>query len=347
MESILRPVVLPNKDVIPQVMEALQEAIGERTGMVQGRVATQNNATKRGPISERTAYIAMAVFFAVLMLIGTFFDESIDKALFSPGNIPATLITTLGIYPYFASMVFFLGVLCQRARNATMGTIAKVACAVLCVAFALVVGFMGVKTLVGEDCLGGIWTNLNGSYLAIAIISVVFVYPLFFVGYTLAGRNNDKLLAKRVLGLLLILLLVFIAMNVFKGFFNRPRYRTVSLGLEGVDYVPWYHIMPNPAPLMEKYGLSKNEFSSFPSGHSMMSLSTIYILYSLAWLFPALRGKRTTLCVAGFVFAIIIMFTRMVLGAHYLSDVSAGALICIVLMLAYNFIQRRIDPASA
>jgi membrane-associated phospholipid phosphatase len=42
---------------------------------------------------------------------------------------------------------------------------------------------------------------------------------------------------------------------------------------------------------MEQYGLAKGEFSSFPSGHAILSSSVIYILFSLSWIVPALRGR--------------------------------------------------------
>jgi membrane-associated phospholipid phosphatase len=77
-----------------------------------------------------------------------------------------------------------------------------------------------------------------------------------------------------------------------------------------------------------------------------MSISTISILLSLAWLVPSLRNKKALLCWAGFAFAVVIMFTRMVLGAHYLSDVSAGALLGLVLVFLNDALQRRIGSSA-
>lgn len=300
----------------------------------------------KGKVSERIIYISMAVLFGVLLLIGTFFDEQIAKTLYSPGNVPATLVTTTGIYPFFTAIVFFLGAAFQRVTSSKMSMVVKVLWCVVIVAFALYVGFSGVKSLLDEDCLGGILPELSDNLIVRIMLCLVIVYPLFFVAYRLANRTDDPLLLRKIIGLVLVLLAVYVAMRVFKSLFNRPRYRTVAMGYEGVGFVPWYIPMPDPSELMAKYGLSKNEFSSFPSGHTMLATSTVYILYSLMWFFPKLKQKRLVLCVAAFAFVTIVMFTRMVLGAHYLSDVSAGALIGIVFLLIYNYVHRRIDKSK-
>lgn len=180
----------------------------------------------------------------------------------------------------------------------------------------------------------------------IAVLAVIFEYPFFFVGYHSAKRSDDKLLVQRVLGLLVILLLAFAAMQVLKHTFNRPRYRTAVLGYEGIGFVPWYIRFDGSAEYAEKYGINGDEFLSFPSGHSIISISAMYILPSLSWIIPKLRKHQFMLVLTGFMFGLIIMFTRMILGAHYLSDVSAGAIIGNVLSIAYTIMQLRISSRN-
>ena len=69
----------------------------------------------------------------------------------------------------------------------------------------------------------------------------------------------------------------------------------------------------------------------------------MYILPSLSWIFPKLKDKQILLILVGFVFGVAIMLTRIILGAHYLSDVSAGAIIGILLSLVYTFMQQQIS----
>ncbi len=284
----------------------------------------------------------MAAIFAALLLAGTFFDASIAKTLYMPHNVAATLVTTVGIYPFTAAMVLFLGVACQRIVKTGKAPAAKALLGGIVALVALFVGFVGGASLVDTDCLGGIVPALNKNYAVSAVISLLVEYPLFYVGWRLADKSDDKLLLKRSLCLVAVLLVAFAFLQITKGIFNRPRYRVVAEGLEGVGFVPWFRISPKPTDLMATYGLDAGEFRSFPSGHAILSISTISILLSLTWLFPTLRDKRNQLCWAGFAFAVVVMLTRLILGAHYLSDVSAGALIGLGFVFVYDVLQRRI-----
>lgn len=71
-------------------------------------------------------------------------------------------------------------------------------------------------------------------------------------------------------------------------------------------------------------------------------MSVIVILQTLSWYSAKLKDKRMLMGITGFIFALIIMSTRMILGAHYLSDVSFGALISSVMALIYTIVQHRI-----
>ena len=111
---------------------------------------------------------------------------------------------------------------------------------------------------------------------------------------------------------------------------------------QGINFVPWYVISPDPSALIAQYNLDPNEFVSFPSGHGVLSSSSICAILSLTWFFPQLRDKRMNLCIGGFVFCFIVLCSRIVLGAHYLSDVSAGAIMGLLFVLIYSFAQNAI-----
>jgi membrane-associated phospholipid phosphatase len=181
---------------------------------------------------------------------------------------------------------------------------------------------------------------------AVVISSLILEYPLFLAGYFAAGKTDDKLLVKRVIGLFAVLLAAYLSLELLKNFFDRPRYRTVVLGYEGVGFEPWYKPFAGADTYMAEYGLPSSEFRSFPSGHSLFSNLTMCILPSLAWVFPKLKDKQLHLFLGGLVFSLIIMFTRMILGAHYLSDVSAGAMIGTLCAILFSALQLRISSGS-
>ncbi len=148
---------------------------------------------------------------------------------------------------------------------------------------------------------------------------------------------------RRIIGLFIVLLAAYLTMTLLKSVFPRPRYRTVVLGYEGIGFVPWYSPVSGAADLEQAFGLSSDEFRSFPSGHSILSASAVYILPSLSWIIPKLKDKQLVLSIVGLVFGCTIMFTRIIVGAHYLSDVSAGAIIGTLLSIVYTIIQLRLS----
>lgn len=167
-------------------------------------------ATKaRKGAGEGGIFATMAAVFGVLLLVGTFCDEPLAKTLYMPHNVIATLVTTLGIYPFATAVVLFAGVAFERFLHGVNGQAAKVVGCVLTAAVALVVGFVGAASLVDTDCLGGILPMLNRNYVVIAAISLVLEWPLFYVGLRLAERNDDKSLLKRAVCLIVVLLAAF------------------------------------------------------------------------------------------------------------------------------------------
>ncbi len=58
--------------------------------------------------------VIMIVFYAVLLLIGTFYDEKISEALYNPHGLVAMWISSIGAYPFFAFAVLFGGCLYER-----------------------------------------------------------------------------------------------------------------------------------------------------------------------------------------------------------------------------------------
>lgn len=282
---------------------------------------------------------AILIFFGVLFFVGTFFDEEIAKTLFSKDNTAAAVVTSLGTIPYFAAPVLFCGALYERAVHSSRGKPVKAILCGICIAVALFVGFVGAGAIADRNCFGMIFPFLDRNYPVIAVIAAVVEYPLFFVGFHFAKKSEDKMLAQRMIGLIIILLTAFIVMQTLKHTFHRPRFRTAVIGYDGIGFVPWYTPFEGAEEYTALYGINADEFLSFPSGHSILSISAMYILPSLSWLFPKLENKRSLMTMCGFMFGVIIMLTRMILGAHYLSDVSMGAMIGTALAIANTIIQ--------
>ena len=109
--------------------------------------------------------------------------------------------------------------------------------------------------------------------ITLPVMLLVFV-PLGFLGYRLAKKNDDVRLVKKILMLMLAIIAAYAVQEIIKGAMHRPRYRTAIRGFEGVGFVQWYEKFSGyTKELPDQLGILKTEFSSFPSGHSMMSMS--------------------------------------------------------------------------
>ena len=290
--------------------------------------------------------IFLLLFFGLLFLIGTFFDESIAIHLYSPDFTFVKYVTSCGVFPFFAFAVLFMGALGERIIKSRFNKLIKVVLAFFCYLTATAVGFIGAGSLVDKDSLGGLYPVLNRNIPVIAGISIVFLPLLLWSGFNLAKKTKDKNLVQKITCLLILLALAYASLQILKSNFPRPRYRLVVQGYENIGFRPWYMPLGDTTKFIKDMGIDKGEFRSFPSGHSILSMCMVMILQSLTWFSEKLKDKRIILAVSGAAFSMIIIFTRLILGAHYLTEVSAGAIIVSFLTIIYTLIQNKLESSS-
>lgn len=119
---------------------------------------------------------------------------------------------------------------------------------------------------------------------------------------------------------ILYFVLVLIVMNVLKSIWGRMRFREMADPL--TQFTPWYQIM-------NRGGFS-DIYASFPSGHSMNSAAVI-LLTLLPGFLPQLEGKKRILKIVAYVWMIIVGSSRIMIGAHFASDVTVGIMLSLLL----------------
>ena len=125
---------------------------------------------------------------------------------------------------------------------------------------------------------------------------------------------------------------------------HRPRYRyAVRCGL--TDYCNWWQPFSQYKDfistdehkyIIEGFEITKEEFKSFPSGHSGTGMILAMYLPFASYFFPKLKGKETFLFYGGAAFGFLMMFSRLLVGAHYLTDTCMGSLIVMVVFYVVN-----------
>ncbi len=283
---------------------------------------------------------AFAAALAVLLLLGTFFDYQVAQAIYAPNNPLVIFVSTLGLFPMCYTACFLLGVLVQRSLASQKSQLLRVVGAVVCAALAALFGALITRAVLSKlEGFGGI-LGFEPPMAVRMGVGVVIGGILCALGFRAGKANDAEDLARRVLVVIVVLAASFAVVEVVKVFMARPRPRLLFAGYEGIEFCPWYKKCADASDFMAKYGIEKDGFKSFPSGHSLQAASLITALYGLSLVFPRLQQKTGLFLAVGIAFALVVMGCRMILGAHFLSDVSVGALVSVVAFLALMAMQK-------
>ena len=283
---------------------------------------------------------AFAAVLAVLLAVGTFCDYQIAQAIYAPDNPLVIFVSTLGLFPMCYPACILLGVLAQRSLISQKSQILRIAGTIVCVALALLFGALITRAVLSKlEGFGGMF-GYEPPNTARMVIGAVIGGGLCALGFRAGKANDAKDLARHVLVVIVVLAVSFFAVEIVKSFMARPRPRLLFAGYEGVEFSPWYQRTSEASELMAKLGIEKDAFKSFPSGHSLQAAALITAFYGLSLVYPSLRQKTGLFLVVGIVFSLVVMTCRMILGAHFLSDVSMGALVSVIAFLILMAQQR-------
>ena len=286
--------------------------------------------------NRKLYYIALAPF-VLGIIFGSFFDLEINKALYAPGNAFGMGFAAFGPWLGYAFLVLLCGFF-HRFAIKEKNIWLKIGFFVLSA-----VGLV-VSVKLSADKV----TSINGfncpdwNWLWIIIVTILFV-PVFFLGDRYGKKTDDKaiLWIMVIIAGCMIVELVPIA-QILKNVMRRPRYRVLAEELfeNKVIFKNWWE----PYKIYDKmkadfgatYASFSEQFKSFPSGHASVAALLIFGLPYLSFIEPKLKGKENSLFGIGLGFTILMAFSRMTVGAHYLSDVSFGAFLMVICCIAGN-----------
>ena len=287
-------------------------------------------------VKKRHLIIVIGILL-VGLIIGSFFDLQINQAIFSKDNMFCLIMASFGTYPCYASLAFIAGGLFATGfKRKDMHIALQIFTWV-----ASIVAF-GISVYLGSKD----FPSANGFNDKELKIPSLFIAALIFAGAAFLGfsvcSKGDK---QKLWGVLLVMLVIFTVgllpvSYLIKLVIHRPRYRLL-VESELVPFHNWWetckyyknYLDPNNPTYVNDVLITKEEFKSFPSGHSGSAAVMMMILPYLSHFFKKLKGKETLLFYIGFAWMIFMMFTRMLCGAHYLSDTCMGALLIMAVYL--------------
>lgn len=251
-------------------------------------------------------------------------DYTISKALINKESVFGEVFNRYGETPALLAMLIAIAILFGGRNKQVLwrNLLGMVTCIPLMALIAYGVVFMPIRYKY-EFVEGGIPNQLQPIILIGALLLLVIVG----LGVRQVGNSKLKALRKHGLVILLVVLMEMILVNVVKIIWARPRMRS----MESIDqFKKWYEI---------NGPLNSEEFKSFPSGHTANGF--VMIVYSLFIPKDKVRIKQWFIAFA-IVWGICVALSRILLGAHFLSDVAVGGYITVLLFYVFEgvFIKR-------
>ena len=288
-------------------------------------------------MKKRWIFIPVAGLFILGLLLGSFLDLQINQAIFDRYNGFGLFMAAFGetpVYAFMSTIGFGYVFLCkgfkkwwQRLILITLGV----------AALAITTYFQGkhifdINAYYTEEM--GLKLLGFGIGLLIGLLGALAGYFLF----KHATVNAKQLLF--ILAFLTLVIGVSIGINqLTKSFMSRPRYRFLEEYGCLENFKNWWDMSGREVrkTYVETYALvTKEEFKSFPSGHMTNTMSLIAIMAMLPVICDKIKIKQEIMLAIGLGWNLVLAFSRMLVGAHFLSDVSMGSLLTVIIFYALN-----------
>lgn len=286
-------------------------------------------------------YGAIAIAFIALLSVATFFDLEISKKIadlkagqYQSMNLFGRIFETIGEMPVYLLTIFASSIVfayCFKKGKQTKFII-------IAIFFEIISFFMGYFAF------SRIFKYLNNHYdfaallddsakIAYAVLSVILLY---FVNIVSKKYNDDfiaSLLPWAALTFAVVALSQFLTQICIKIPASRYRFCTMNALGDFGYYTKWFDFKGKmtATPEMIAAGIANDGLRSFPSGHTCAA-ATLITLTALPLFYEKSNNIKYKVIssIIIFVYVITVMFTRILMGKHFLSDVLVGALVTVV-----------------
>lgn len=282
---------------------------------------------------------AFSAFFLVGMVLATLFDFEISAFLTGLKTeensfsmtfpLPSLFLEILGEWPASVFGAFCAAIIMRALINTKKPA-----------GYAGAAGLVLLIFYVMYDCCEHTVEDVNflvtdvrsfgtGDLIVAIPLTIISSLAVVTVALMISQKAADRLLVPAIV-CAVVLTALLVGVQLIKALWGRVRFRDLFEAMDFSGFTAWY------VPGFFSGG------RSFPSGHTAnaAALGLIPLFYSaklkkrLPWL-----TKATYIAVAAW--ALVMAFTRITVGAHYLSDVLVGgALAFAAVMLGHYFMHR-------
>ena len=268
----------------------------------------------------RPLFFCAALLWLAALAAATRFDLAISLAIADESSVFGRILEVAGEPPAILFSAFNLALMhayfCKHPDRPRKSRSLGALCFVGCVGCALFACIKTVNYLLDWQLLRGVLPVLFAIFTAL-LIAAGFLYA--------AGRLSAASLEKYfdtacrcVYAAIAALIIIW----AFKLFWGRVRFRQLDGDLS--RFTPWY--LPQ--------GI--NGYFSFPSGHTANAAVIFTSVYYLRFLPKKFARCKPLLVVLLLVWIVVAAYSRVRVGAHYLSDVLFGAAITFGIAAFFN-----------
>lgn len=266
---------------------------------------------KKDNLIDSRLIIASWIFLLTMMIIGSFFDYQISLGLFNPNSAFGCFFAAFGEYPTALGFAAS-GTLLIKGRNKD-----KKALSIVQIILGVYLMFLGFGMATFLPML-----NMELTLPLAAIIGVIST-ALTVWGINLAAKDGERRTIIRIsLLIILVIFLDILIVNFIKIPWGRARMRLVAVD-ERAYFMPWWKGGKALKDTLVPLGVNSEEFKSFPSGHTA-DASVILVFSLLPLISKKLEGKGNIIYIAGFIWTLLVGLSRIIMGAHYLTDTTVG-----------------------
>lgn len=292
-------------------------------------------------LKKKWLFLPIAGIFIIGIIVGSFADLQINQALYDRYNWFGIWMAAFGEFPVYS----FLGVmaagfiyLCKTYKKAWQ-RILLIALAVGC--FGVSIYFQG-KHIFALNA----YDREDLKFLGFGI-GAVMVALAYIPGYFLFKYATIK--PKQILIILLAVAVIYgttIGINqLLKLIMCRPRSRFLfDNNIVDSAYRNWWengkeirnYWIDNRLTFPNGKLVTKEEFKSFPSGHMANTALFLPMFLVVPMINNHFKLKEHWIVIISIGWNLLLAYSRMRVGAHFLSDVSFGALGTIIVTYAGN-----------
>lgn len=279
-------------------------------------------------LPEKKLFLGTGCFLLAMMAIGSVWDYPISQTAYSPHSPFGLFFAAFGEYP--AALGFAAaGAMLLAARNRE-----KHLTGILQIVLGCWFIFSGAAMA----------SLLPTNYLGISV-GLSAGIGLVCTGLTVWGtlhlcRTADRRTVIRIAAVFLLVIFAdILVVNLIKIPWGRARMRLVASDTRAY-FMPWWQAGTGLRDTLVAAGVAAEEFKSFPSGHTA-NASSLMLLCLLPQLSPKLAGKQNVLFVIALVWTILVAASRIVMGAHYLTDTTVGFAVGLAVFLGISAVLLR------